>query len=157
MFGSCFSSRKFAKIFSVVVWVNCTLSMLKYVICLALMISHKYDMSRSCLRSGFISFGNSQTSIEPVIIPDSPYYSPVRYPGTLNANAASQEDCDASIKTFLITFGVVVFVIQVLQFYFATVVSAYASRLRNGARHHRLHDQQIKEFEDARYHMSTVY
>lgn len=33
----------------------------------------------------------------------------------------------------------------------------YASRLRNGARHHRLHDQQIKDFEESRYHMSTVY
>jgi hypothetical protein len=109
------SSRKFAKVFSVIVWVNCTLSMLKYVICLALMISHRLDMTRSCLRSGFIGFTNSQTSITPAIIPDSPYYAPVRYPGTLNAHAASQSDCEASIKTFLITFGVVVFVVQVIQ------------------------------------------
>ncbi|CAO3591112.1 unnamed protein product [Absidia cylindrospora] len=153
MFGSCFSSRKFAKTFSVVVWINCTLSMLKYVTCLALMISHRYDITRSCLRSGF---SNYQTSITPAIIPNNPYYSPIRYPGTLNANATSQEDCEASIKSFLITFGVVCFIIQVLQFYFATVVSAYASRLRNGARHHRLHDQQIKDFEESRYHMSTI-
>ncbi|KAI8331938.1 hypothetical protein BC941DRAFT_517319 [Chlamydoabsidia padenii] len=157
MFGSCISSRKFAKTFSVVVWINCALSMLKYVICLALMISHQYDMTRACLRSGFIGVSNSQTSINPVVIPDSPYYSPVRYPGTLNANATSQEDCQATIKTFLITFGVVVFIIQMIQFYFATVVSTYASRLRNGARHHRLHDQQIKDFEESRFHMSTVY
>ncbi|KAI9305835.1 hypothetical protein BJ944DRAFT_264554 [Cunninghamella echinulata] len=157
LFGSCFNSRKFAKIFSVVVWVNCTLSMLKYVICLALMISHKYDMTRSCLRSGFVGFSNPQNSIQPVIIPENSFYSPVVYPGTLNAYALSKEECEKAVNTFLIVFGVVICIVQILQFYFATVVSAYASRLRNGARHHRLHDQQIKDFEESRYHMSTVY
>ncbi|KAI8060534.1 hypothetical protein BC940DRAFT_263663 [Gongronella butleri] len=157
MFGSCFSSRKFAKAFTVIVWVNCTLSVIKYVICMALMVTHRDAMAAACHRSGFVGISNAQPSVEPVILSDSPYYAPVRYPGTLNANSASLASCEDTVKTFLIAFGVTIAVIQFLQFYFASVVSAYASRLRNGARHHRLHDQQIKDFEESRYHMSTVY
>ncbi|ORX58246.1 hypothetical protein DM01DRAFT_1366365 [Hesseltinella vesiculosa] len=157
MFGSCFASRKFAKAFTVIVWVNCTLSVMKYVICLALMISHRDSMVNACMRSGFIGISNAQNSIEPVVLSESSYYAPVRYPGTLNANAGSEASCEEAVKLYLIVFGAVSGVFQLLQFYFASVVSAYASRLRNGARHHRLHDQQIKDFEESRYHMSTVY
>ncbi|KAF7731579.1 hypothetical protein EC973_009343 [Apophysomyces ossiformis] len=121
------------------------------------MVLFRDGMVRSCLRSGFAGFSNAQTSMSPAVISDSPYYAPVRYPNTLNSNAMSLEECQASVKVFLITYGVVIFLVEMLQIYFASVVSAYASRLRNGARHHRLHDQQIKDFEESRYHMSTVY
>ncbi|KAL1934419.1 hypothetical protein VTP01DRAFT_6601 [Rhizomucor pusillus] len=155
--GSCFANRTFAKIFSIIVWVNCVLSIIKYVVSLIIMCVHRDEMVKSCQRSGFVGFGNSQVSLDPAILSDSPYYTPVRYPGTLNANAASAADCEESVKSFLIAFGVVIFFVELLQIYFASVVSNYASRLRNGARHHRLHDQQIKDFEESRYHMSTVY
>ncbi|KAI8371502.1 uncharacterized protein BYT42DRAFT_580496 [Radiomyces spectabilis] len=155
--GSCFASRKFAKIFSIIVWINCALSIIKYIVSLALMAVFHENLVRSCLRSGFIGFSNAQTPMGPAIITDSPFYTPVQYPGTLNAHASSLDDCQSNVKTFLIAYGVVIFVIELIQIYFASVVNAYSSRLRNGARHHRLHDQQIKDFEESRYHMSTVY
>ncbi|KAG0171328.1 hypothetical protein DFQ28_003862 [Apophysomyces sp. BC1034] len=155
--GSCFASRKFAKVFSVVVWVNCILSIVKYLVSLVLMVLFREGMVHSCQRSGFAGFSNAQATMSPAVISDSPYYAPVKYPNTLNSNAMTMEDCEASVKTFLISYGVIIFLVEMLQIYFASVVSAYASRLRNGARHHRLHDQQIKDFEESRYHMSTVY
>ncbi|KAI8575138.1 hypothetical protein K450DRAFT_263115 [Umbelopsis ramanniana AG] len=45
----------------------------------------------------------------------SPYYHPVSYPGTLNAGSMSYDQCSEAIKVMLITFGVVVFVIQIVQ------------------------------------------
>lgn len=79
------------------------------------MAVHQDKMVKSCQRSGFVGFGNSQVPLDPAILSDSPYYSPVRYPGTLNANAASAADCKQSVKTFLIAFGVVIFFIELLQ------------------------------------------
>ncbi|KAL0080307.1 hypothetical protein J3Q64DRAFT_1759432 [Phycomyces blakesleeanus] len=156
--GSCFASRGFAKFFSVIIWINCGLSIVKYAVSLALMVVHREDLIRSCLRSGFVGFSNAQTPISSTVtISESPYYAPVKYPGTLNAHATDLEQCQYNVQSFLIVYGVVIFAIEILQIYFASVVSAYASRLRNGARHHRLHDQQIKDFEESRYHMSTVY
>ncbi|KAI9494366.1 hypothetical protein BDB00DRAFT_818887 [Zychaea mexicana] len=155
--GSLFASRKFAKAFSIIAWISCALSIIKYLISLILMVVYRDTMIQSCKRSGFVGFDNTQVPLSPAALSDSSYYAPVRYPGTLNANATSQEDCEATIKTFLIAYGVVIFVVEVIQIYFAKVVTNYSSRLRNGARHHRLHDQQIKDFEESRYHMSTVY
>ncbi|CAM0138987.1 hypothetical protein VKS41_008548 [Umbelopsis sp. WA50703] len=156
MVGSCLASRKFAKIFSITVWTACGLSILKYLISLILIATHRDNIIASCEATGFVSMSNPQTSIGNTFT-SSPYYHPVKYPGTLNANSMSYGDCEQAVKVMLITFGVIVFVIQVVQIYFASVVSAYASRLRNGARHHRLHDQQIKDFEESRYQMATVY
>ncbi|KAI7867192.1 hypothetical protein BDF14DRAFT_1918268 [Spinellus fusiger] len=154
--GSCVASRGFAKVFSVVVWINCLLSVIKYLVSLVLMASYRDDLVRSCTRSGFVGFSNAQTPMI-VTLSDSPYYAPVKYPGTLNAHATDASQCQSSVQTFLITFGVVIFAVEIVQIYFASVVSTYASRLRNGARHHKLHDQQIKDFEESQYHMSTVY
>lgn len=79
------------------------------------MCVHRDEMVKSCQRSGFVGFGNSQVSLDPAILSDSPYYTPVRYPGTLNANAASAADCEESVKSFLIAFGVVIFFVELLQ------------------------------------------
>ncbi|KAG1473713.1 hypothetical protein G6F56_000798 [Rhizopus delemar] len=106
---------------------------------------------------GFVGIGNAQTIIEPTHISNSSYYTPVKYPGLLTANAGTESECTSQLKMFAILFGALIFVVQAIQIYFAYVVGAYATRLKNGARHHRLHAQQIKDFEESRYHMSTVY
>ncbi|KAG1147326.1 hypothetical protein G6F37_000830 [Rhizopus arrhizus] len=111
----------------------------------------------SCQVMGFVGINNAQRVIEPVHLSSSSYYSPVKYPGLLTENAASESECSAMLKLFLILFGVLIFIVQIVQIYFAYVVGAYVKRLKNGARHHRLHAQQIKDFEESRYHMSTVY
>ncbi|KAI9281559.1 hypothetical protein BY458DRAFT_469094 [Sporodiniella umbellata] len=155
--GSLFASRRFSKAFSLISWINCFLSFVLYIVSLVLIASRKQSLIDSCRVMGFIGIGNAQTIISPVHVGSSDYYSPVRYPGLLTANAGTEAQCDAELKTFTITFGALIFVVQIVQVYFAYVVSAYAKRLKNGARHHRLHAQQIKDFEESRYHMSTVY
>ncbi|KAI7877726.1 hypothetical protein K492DRAFT_171417 [Lichtheimia hyalospora FSU 10163] len=155
--GSMFASRKFAKTFSIVAWINCVLSIIKYLISLIIMCVYRDDLVNSCRRSGFVGFDNSEVPMSQAVLTDNSYYTPVQYPGTLNAHATSTEQCQSMVQTFLICFGVIIFVVELIQIYFAKVVTNYASRLRNGARHHRLHDQQIKDFEESRYHMSTVY
>ncbi|KAI8638154.1 hypothetical protein BD408DRAFT_373959 [Parasitella parasitica] len=155
--GSIFAQRKSAKFFSVVVWVCCSLSFIKFSISLALMIVYRQNMINTCIRSGVVGFGNAQIDLVPTTVSTNSYYSPVRYPDTLNAHATSAEDCEHSIKVLIILWGVIMSIVQVIQVYFASVVGTYASRLHNGARHHRLHDQQIKDFEESRFHMSTVY
>ncbi|KAI9481301.1 MAG: hypothetical protein EXX96DRAFT_480068 [Benjaminiella poitrasii] len=156
---SCFASRKFAKVFSVIVWINVDLSILVYLISLILIAVNKNHLASSCQVVGFVGIGNPQQDIAPVQLHNEhSYYSPVRYyPGLRTEHAADQETCARIMRDFIILFGCLAFVIQLIQIYFAYVVSAYAKRLSNGARHHRLHDQQIKEFEETRYHMSTVY
>ncbi|KAK4518186.1 uncharacterized protein ATC70_001537 [Mucor velutinosus] len=155
--GSIFAQRKSARFFSIVVWVCCALSFIKYVISLVLMVVYRQNMINTCIRSGIVGFGNSQIGLGPTTISTNSYYSPVKYPNTMNAHATSAEDCEHSIKMLIILWGVLIFIVQMVQIYFASVVGAYATRLRSGARHHRLHDQQIKDFEESRFHMSTVY
>ncbi|KAG2211810.1 hypothetical protein INT47_004496 [Mucor saturninus] len=155
--GSVFAQRRSAKFFSIVVWVCCVLSFFKYIISLVLMIVYRQNMMNTCIRSGLVGIGNSQSGLVPTTISTGSYYTPVRYPDTMNSFATDPEDCERSIKLMIILWGAIIFAIQVLQIYFASVVNAYASRLKSGARHHRLHDQQIKDFEESRFHMSTVY
>ncbi|KAI8997647.1 hypothetical protein BDB01DRAFT_771820 [Pilobolus umbonatus] len=157
MIGSVFAQRRSARFFSVVVWVCCVLSFVKYVISLVLMVVYRQNMINTCIRSGLVSISNAQRGLVPTTISTNGYYSPVTHPDTLNAFATSAEDCEHSIKLLIIAWAVVIFVVQLVQLYFAAIVGAYANRLNSGARHHRLHDQQIKDFEESRFHMSTVY
>ncbi|KAI8368968.1 hypothetical protein BD560DRAFT_398233 [Blakeslea trispora] len=157
IFGSIFAQRRSARIFSIVVWICCGLSLLKYAVSLGLMITYRQTMIQTCIRSGLVGMGNAQTNLVPTTVSVGSYYSPVRYPDTLNANATSKEDCEHAIQLLIISWGIIGFFVQLLQAYFASVVNAYATRLDNGARHHRLHDDQTKDFEESRFHMSTVY
>lgn len=79
------------------------------------MAVYRDQMVKSCERSGFVSFGNNQVPLTGTVLTDSSYYSPVRYPGTLNAHAMSAEDCEHSVRTLLISFGVVIFLVELLQ------------------------------------------
>ncbi|KAI7897770.1 uncharacterized protein BX663DRAFT_527142 [Cokeromyces recurvatus] len=155
--GSLFAQRKSARFFSIIVWICCTLSFIKYLISLVLMIVFRQNMINACVRSGIVSIGNAQNGLGPVSVSIGSYYTPVKYPNTMNAFATSPEECEHSVKLIIILWGVIVGIMQFIQVYFASVVSTYATRIRSGARHHRLHDQQIKDFEESRFHMSTVY
>ncbi|KAI9256928.1 hypothetical protein BY458DRAFT_441552 [Sporodiniella umbellata] len=156
--GSLFSSRRFAKFFSVLVWFNCLLSFVIYAVSLIIIAVQRQHAVDSCQVIGFVSIGNSQQQLfAPFHLSKSPYHSPVKFKGLLSENASSEAECQSKYKMFLILFAVLIFVIQIVQVYFGYVAAAYAKRLKNGARHHRLHAQQIKDFEESRYHMSTVY
>jgi hypothetical protein len=108
------ASRKFAKIFSITVWVACALSIIKYLLALILIATHRENIIESCEATGFVSMTHPETSIT-TTFNSSPYYHPVSYPGTLNAGSMSYDECSEAIKVMLITFGVVVFVIQIVQ------------------------------------------
>ncbi|KAI8390299.1 hypothetical protein BD560DRAFT_380568 [Blakeslea trispora] len=155
--GSTFASRRFSKAFSFIAWVNVALSILIYVISLVLVGIHRNQIVDSCRVVGFVNVNNARREPNFSTPSSQVHYSPVHYPGLLTEHAATESQCQSMTKTFIIAFGVVIFVVQLIQIYFAYVVGAYAKRLANGARHHRLHAQQIKDFEESRYHMSTVY
>ncbi|OAD76464.1 hypothetical protein PHYBLDRAFT_143433 [Phycomyces blakesleeanus NRRL 1555(-)] len=122
-----------------------------------LILTHRDTIIRTCLRSGIISYSNPMELLQPANITESSFYSPVQYPRTLNAHAESLNECRTGIGHLINLFIVLVVLFSFLQIYFGFVVRAYAGRLTKGARHHRLHDQQIKDFEDSRNHMSTLY
>ncbi|KAI9025910.1 hypothetical protein CLU79DRAFT_743695 [Phycomyces nitens] len=158
VFGLCLASNpRFVEGLSKVVWVSCLLSFLKSIVSLGLILAHRDTITRTCLRSGIISYSNPMELLQPANITESPFYSPVNYPRTLNAHAEDLNECQTGIKHLINLFIVLVVLFSLLQIYFGFVVRAYAGRLTKGARHHRLHDQQIKDFEDSRNHMSTLY
>lgn len=72
-------------------------------------------MINTCVRSGMVGFGNAQMNLSPTTISVNSYYSPVKYPNTLTANATSEEDCEHAVKLLIIVWGVVIFVIQLVQ------------------------------------------
>lgn len=82
---------------------------------LALMIIYRQNMINTCIRSGFVSFNNAQTGLVPSNISTNGYYTPVKYPNTLNAHATSAEDCQQAIRLLIITWGVIIFVVQLVQ------------------------------------------
>lgn len=88
---------------------------MKYVISLALMVVYRQNMINTCIRSGVVGFGNSQIGLVPTTISTNSYYSPVKYPDTMNAHATSAEDCEQSIKMLIILWGAIIFVVQVVQ------------------------------------------
>lgn len=89
--------------------------MLVYIISLVLMAVNSQNVIESCMVVGFVGVQNAQRNISPVSISDTGYYSPVKYPGLLTEHAASESDCARMIKMFTIIFGVIIFVVQLVQ------------------------------------------
>lgn len=109
------AQRKSARFFSIIVWICCGLSFSKYVISLVLMIVYRQNMINTCIRSGFVGLGNPQAGLVPTTISTNSYYSPVKYPDTMNQFASSAEDCESAVKMTLILWGALIFVIQLIQ------------------------------------------
>ncbi|CAO3678674.1 unnamed protein product [Rhizopus stolonifer] len=114
--GTAFAQKKSAKIFNFVIWTCCVLSFVKYVTSLVLMIVYRQNMINTCIRSGFVSFNNAQVGLTATSnVSTGGYYTPVKYPNTLNAHATSYDDCEHAIKLLIITWGAVIFVVQLVQ------------------------------------------
>lgn len=79
------------------------------------MIVYRQNMINTCIRSGLVGIGNSQSGLVPTTVSTGSYYSPVKYPDTMNTFASSQEDCEKSIQLMIILWGAIIFAIQVLQ------------------------------------------
>jgi hypothetical protein len=69
----------------------------------------------SCRVIGFVDSTNAHKDVTPVQLSTSDFYTPVKYPGILTEHAASESDCAHMTKMFMIIFGVVVFVVQLVQ------------------------------------------
>lgn len=89
--------------------------MLVYVISLVLMAVNSQNVIESCMVVGFVGVQNAQRNISPVHISDSDFYSPVKYPGLMTEHAASEGDCARMLKLFTILFGVIIFIVQLVQ------------------------------------------
>jgi hypothetical protein len=79
------------------------------------MIVYRQNMINTCIRSGFVGLGNPQAGLGPTTISTNGYYSPVKYPDTMNQFASSADDCEASVKMTIILWGALIFVIQLIQ------------------------------------------
>lgn len=79
------------------------------------MVVYRQNMINTCIRSGMVGFGNAQMNLTPTTVSVNSYYSPVKYPNTLTANASSSEDCEHAVKLLIILWGAVIFVVQLLQ------------------------------------------
>lgn len=97
--------------------------MLVYVVSLVLMAVSSQTVIESCMVVGFVGVKNAQRNITPVHINDSDYYSPVKYPGLLTEHAASESDCARVLKLFTILFGVIVFIVQLVQVLFVNMLN----------------------------------
>jgi hypothetical protein len=77
---------------------------------------NKQHVVDSCTVVGFVGIGNAQQDITPTQLNNNnAYYTPVKYPGLLTEHAISQDACSSMINSFTIIFGVVVFVVQLIQ------------------------------------------
>ncbi|KAI8079353.1 hypothetical protein BDF21DRAFT_419939 [Thamnidium elegans] len=65
---------------------------------------------------------------------------------TLSSEAVSLEDCTKGFKYMMIAFSVIVMIINFIQFYFATAISAYAARLRRTNMHEKL--RNLEDFPE---------
>lgn len=79
------------------------------------MAINSQQVIESCMVVGFVGVQNIQRNISPVHINPSEYYTPVKYPGLLTEHAASEADCAKMIKIFTILFGVIIFIVQLIQ------------------------------------------
>lgn len=79
------------------------------------MIVYRQNMINTCIRSGLVGIGNSQSGLVPTTISTGSYYTPVRYPDTMNSFATDPEECENSIQLMIILWGAIIFAIQVLQ------------------------------------------
>lgn len=78
--------------------------------------TYSQNVVESCMVYGFVGIGNPQQNISPVHLSGTSYYTPVvQYPGLMSQHALSENDCSHLIKTFAIIFGVIVFVVEVVQ------------------------------------------
>lgn len=73
------------------------------------------NVIESCMVIGFVGVQNVQRNISPVHISQTEYYTPVKYPGLLTEHAGSEADCARMLKTFTILFGVIIFIVQLVQ------------------------------------------
>ncbi|KAI8879021.1 hypothetical protein K501DRAFT_227430 [Backusella circina FSU 941] len=125
--GGITQNRKMVNIFRYLYWIVAVLLLLGSSTTWILMM-----VKRDSIISGCQKYLLESTNA-------SSYYSPVTLPNdTMHLH---EEDCTSATKQILIIFGIIVFIGNAVQVYFACLINAYARRLKGGlAQHHKLRD-----------------
>ncbi|KAI8376280.1 uncharacterized protein BYT42DRAFT_574068 [Radiomyces spectabilis] len=82
----------------------------------------------------------------------SSYYTPVQLP---NGGDNLTQSCATAAKQLLIVGGLIVFVGNLFQVYFASVISAYAARLKRNNQHQKLRD--LDDYPEITANKMAVY
>jgi len=168
LIGSCCASRGFITAFSIITWISCLISIVKHVGAVVLIAIHRNEIVDECTKTGLVALSSSSVTLSSngTWTNGNSTYSPVLHEGTINSpnltsNSTappSRADCEKDVEIFLIVTAVVIIFIELMQIYFASVVGAYATKLRTETRHHKLRDQQIKDWDEAQMPMKdSVY
>ncbi|KAF7727782.1 hypothetical protein EC973_007013 [Apophysomyces ossiformis] len=124
--GSIAQNRKMIGIFKFMYWV-----MAIVLLCVSLAAWILMLVKRDSIVAGCNQY------LQDISTSHSPYYTPVQLP---NGAIFGKDDCEGAMKRVLIVGGVLVFIGNFLQIYFASAISAYADRLKRNNQHQKLRD-----------------
>ncbi|CAO3686740.1 unnamed protein product [Umbelopsis vinacea] len=133
--GSITQKRRMVLFFSILYWIMVILTLIVSFAVWILLLVKRSDIETACEAA----VSNS------IAATDSPYHSPVAIP---NQQADIQNACNEAIRNATIGGGVIVFVGNALQLYFASAISAYAQRLKRNNQHQKLRD--LDDFPSAK-------
>ncbi|KAI9284397.1 hypothetical protein BC943DRAFT_60854 [Umbelopsis sp. AD052] len=133
--GSITQRRRMVLFFSILNWIMVVLTLIASFAVWIILLVKKSDVETACEAA----VSNS------IAANDSPYHTPVSIP---NQQGDIQNACQEAIRNATIIGGVLVFVGNALQFYFASAISAYAQRLKRNNQHQKLRD--LDDFPSAK-------
>ncbi|RUS13338.1 hypothetical protein BC937DRAFT_95468 [Endogone sp. FLAS-F59071] len=140
--GSLAQNRPMVITFNIINWVMVTLQFVSSFSAWVYLLVEKDNILNDCVASSPAGVAQNGTTIS--------YTTPltnVSIVGTSNnatyplgIHLPSSTECAGDIQKVIIWMGVGVFVGNLLSFYFASTVSAYATRLKRNNQHHKLRD-----------------
>ncbi|KAL0095874.1 hypothetical protein J3Q64DRAFT_1709026 [Phycomyces blakesleeanus] len=132
VFGSISQNRAMTAVFRVLYWIMAILILVVSVAGWVLLLVNRDSWQDEC--ANYVSK------------PDSDIYSIVKVPSGSEVATVLQNACSNDLKTILIVSGIAVVMGNIIQIYFASVVSSYASRLKRGNKHIPL--RNLDDFPD---------
>ncbi|KAI8889973.1 hypothetical protein K501DRAFT_328759 [Backusella circina FSU 941] len=119
--GSITQNRKMISLFKGAYWLS---AIIEFIICIARIIV--FSLNRSALTASCVAEYTA------------------RYPG--DSSAEAEENCSNAVRLFLIIGSIVSVIISLIEIYFATVISSYATRLRRTNLHEKL--RNLEDFPE---------
>ncbi|KAI9022939.1 hypothetical protein CLU79DRAFT_749591 [Phycomyces nitens] len=135
VFGTISQNRAMTAIFRVLYWIMAILILIVSIAAWVIVFVKRDSFQDECISL----LGR----------PDSDIYSIVKVPSGSEVATALQNACSDDLKTVLIVSGIAVVIGNIVQIYFASVVSSYASRLKRGNKHIPL--RNLDDFPDNSY------
>jgi len=140
--GSLAQNRPMASTFSVINWTLVTLELISSFSAWVYLLEEKDNIINDCVTGSPAVAQNGTTSST-----SSPPSANVNITGASNTSSyplriqvSSAAACAGDVQKVIIVMGVIVFVGNLISLYFASVVGAYATRLKRNNQHHKLRD-----------------